>query len=326
MNMHRFSKFLLPIALLAVATMLAHPRVIAAPSGNLALSQAATVPFRFAVFGDTRFTNPADTKPANPAIRQAIVRAIANQHPVFISISGDIVYDGDNTDDWKVWDSETSAWRAEKIPVYPALGNHDLHGDEATALGNYFARFPELQQHRYYSVRIANCLMLLVDSALDENSGSQGDWLRQTLDNIPQGVKFVMFVMHHPPYTSSSSDGKSGGGHSVRAREQALGAMLEQRQQHTAARFVVFAGHIHNYERHEHGGVTYFVTGGGGAQPYLVTRDPQDPLFGSSVNYHYLLVDVTEEAMTVTMNRIELNHGQEAWSQPDKVTITARRR
>jgi hypothetical protein len=42
--------------------------------------------------------------------------------------------------------------------------------------------------------------------------------------------------------------------------------MLEVRQSYTRARFAVFTGHVHNYERHEHGGVTYFVTGGGGAQ------------------------------------------------------------
>ena len=28
------------------------------------------------------------------------------------------------------------------------------------------------------------------------------------------------------------------------------------------ARIVVFSGHVHNYERHEHGGVTYFVDRG----------------------------------------------------------------
>lgn len=37
--------------------------------------------------------------------------------------------------------------------------------------------------------------------------------------------------------------------------------MLEQRQRNTRARFVVFSGHVHNYERHEHGGVTDSVPG-----------------------------------------------------------------
>jgi len=38
--------------------------------------------------------------------------------------------------------------------------------------------------------------------------------------------------------------------------------MLEERQAHGRARFVVFSGHVHNYGRHEHGGAAYFVSGG----------------------------------------------------------------
>ncbi len=59
-----------------------------------------------------------------------------------------------------------------------------------------------------------------------------------------------------------------GGGHSARAREQALAKMLEERQLKTRPHFIVFSGHVHNYERYEHHGVTYIVTGGGGATPY----------------------------------------------------------
>jgi hypothetical protein len=99
--------------------------------------------------------------------------------------------------------------------------------------------------------------------------------------------------------------------------------MLEERQPHTRARFVVIAGHVHNYERHEHGGVTYFVTGGGGARPYLIPRQPGDPLFGKAVNYHYLLVEVDRGKMKITMNRLELANGKATWTTPDSVEIAA---
>ena len=69
------------------------------------------------------------------------MQAIAAADPAFISIGGDIAYNGDNTNDWRVWDSETEAWRQRHITVYPALGNHDLHGNPATALANYFNAF-----------------------------------------------------------------------------------------------------------------------------------------------------------------------------------------
>jgi hypothetical protein len=192
------------------------------------------------------------------------------------------------------------------------------------ALGNYFARFPEIHESRYYSVRAGNTLMLVLDSSLDEVSGQQGDWLRSELHHLPPEVDFVFFVFHHPPYTSSSAERVfEGGGHSARSTEQALAKLIEERQQHTRARFVFFNGHVHNYERHEHGGITYFVTGGGGAHPYLVPRHADDLYQDPGVNYHCLLVDVDHNRLTVTMHKVAINQGQEVWTQPDSVTITA---
>ncbi|MGB2678167.1 MAG: metallophosphoesterase [Candidatus Acidiferrum sp.] len=287
-----------------------------------ALDLKTSIPFHFVAFGDTRFHDPADTKPANPEIRHALVAAIAQENPVFISIGGDIVFDGDNAKDWHVWDAETSLWRERKIPVYPAIGNHDLHGDLNTALANYFQRFPELQNSRFYSARVANSLMLVLDSNLGELSGPQGAWLAAQLDHLPDDVDFVFFVFHHPPYTSSSDLKIYGGGHSARPTEQALAKMLEQRQQGTRARFIVFSGHVHNYERHEHRGVTYFVTGGGGARPYLIARAPGDLYKDMGVNYHYLLVEVDHTAAKITMHKVEIKDGSPVWSTPDGVTIS----
>jgi len=279
-------------------------------------------PFRFVACGDSRFHDPKDTEAANPPVRQALVQAIAQASPAFISFGGDIVYNGYDANDWKVWDSETAAWRANKIPVYPALGNHDLHGDEKVALANYFQRFPDLKNSRYYSVRASNALMLVLDSSLDETSGPQGQWLAQKLDYVPGDVDFVFIVLHHPPYTSSSDAKKFGGGHSARPQEQELAKTLEARQKDLRARIVVFSGHVHNYERHEHGGVTYFVTGGAGAHAYPIERAADDPFQSKEVNYHYLLVEVSRANLKITMNRLDLTSGTAVWTQPDSVTIS----
>ena len=305
------------LALFVVASLCASAT---AQNQPVELQQQVTVPFRFVAYGDTRFTDPKDTGASNPDVRRTLVRAIADAHPAFISIGGDISYKGYDGNDWKIWDAETTIWRDRKIQVYPALGNHDLAGDQKVALGNYFQRFPDLKISRYYSVRAANVLMLVLDSSLDETTGPQGDWLKQKLDSLPSDVDFVVLVMHHPPYTDSS-EMTFGGGHSARMPEQRLAGMLEARQKNMRARIVVFAGHVHNYERHEHGDVTYFVTGGGGAHPYPIKREASDPLKGKEINYHYLLCEVDRGTMSITMNRLEFSGGKEVWTQPDTTKI-----
>jgi Icc-related predicted phosphoesterase len=299
-----------------------HSQMQAPQAPPVALQLQVDTPFRFVAYGDARFHDPKDTEAANPPVRQALVQAIAEVKPAFISFGGDIVYNGDEVDDWKVWDSETTVWREKKIPVYPALGNHDLHGNEKIALANYFQRFPDLKNSRYYSVRAANTLMLVLDSSLDETSGPQGQWLTQALDTLPGDVDFVFIVLHHPPYTSSSDEKKLGGGHSSRSLEHALAAALEARQQHLRARIIVFSGHVHNYERHEHGGVNYFVLGGAGAHAYPIERAASDPFQSKEINYHYLLVEVDRRHLKATMNRLDLSSGKPVWTQPDSIEIT----
>jgi acid phosphatase type 7 len=287
------------------------------------LQIAVSNAFRFIAYGDTRFTDPTDTEASNPEARRALVRAIADEQPAFVSIGGDISYRGANPKDWTIWDSETAVWRQRKIPILPALGNHDLKGDETAALSNYFERFPEIEHNRYYSVRAGNTLMLVLDSALDETSGTQGSWLTAKLDSVPSDVDFVFIVLHHPPYTSSSDAKTYGGGHSARSPEHNLAHMLEQRQDHLRARIVVFSGHVHNYERHEHGGIPYFVTGGGGAHAYPIERNTGDPFQSREINYHYLLGQVDGHTLKITMRRLELKNQQASWTEPDSLTIVA---
>ncbi len=286
------------------------------------LQQDIQAPFRFVAYGDARFHNPQDTQAANAAVRTSLVQAISDANAAFICFSGDIVYNGYDKNDWDVWDRETSLWKQKNIPVYPALGNHEFHGDLKTAMGNYFDHFPALKNSRYYSVRAANTLLLVLDSSQEEVVGPQGEWLLKKLDHVPTDVDFVFVMLHHPPYTSSSESKLSTGGHEARAAEQALAKVFEEKQAHATFRIVVFSGHVHNYERHEHGGVTYFVSGGGGAHAYPIQRASNDLFQSHDVNYHYLLVDVAKQQVKITMNRVDISSGKAVWTQPDSVTLT----
>jgi acid phosphatase type 7 len=279
-------------------------------------------PFRFVAYGDTRFTDPANTRDTNPEVRQELVRVIASIRPAFIAFGGDIPFNGFSADDWKVYDRETSIWRERRITVFPALGNHELRGDTNVALANYFARFPNLHEHRYYAVRAANTLLLTLDSSLDETTGSQGAWLSDQFKHLPADVDFVFVSLHHPPITSAGDKTNGRGGSSARPAEQQLAAFLEQQQKNLRARIVVFASHVHNYERHERGGVTYFVTGGGGAHAYPIARAANDPYQSREINYHYILVEVERGKLKATMNRVEVKDGVAKWTQPDSVMVS----
>lgn len=321
MSSRRIALIVLVLVIAVGAIAFVFHRVRSDPDAAVDLHADVKGPFSFVAYGDARFHDPADTAAANAGVRAALVQAIADVNPAFICFSGDLVFNGSDENDWKIWDSETRPWQEKKIPVYPSLGNHEFRGSLQTAMGNYFHRFPELRGSHYYSVRAANTLLLALDSSQEQVRGPQGEWLGHQLDHVPSDVNFVFLMLHHPLYTSSSERGQYPGGHAARAWEQALAKLLEDRQAHAPYRIAVFSGHVHNYERHEHGGVTYFVSGGGGARPVIVERTASDLYQSKDVNFHYLFVQVNDQRATIIMNRVDLSSGKAVWTQPDKVTI-----
>jgi hypothetical protein len=279
--------------------------------------------FHFAVFGDLRTAPVSDTASTNPAVRKAIIDAITREQPVFVAVSGDLVLTGDNSDDWAQWDEETAQWTKANIPIFPAIGNHELHGDQKKGLANYFRRFPELKGNRYYSARVGNLLVLTLDTSQLELSGPQSVWMKALLDDLAPEIDFVLIQLHHPPYTKSQPGLLGLGGHAARPAEIALGEWLEQKQKALRARLLVVAGHVHNYERYEHNGVTYIVSGGGGASPYSIPRSPTDAYHDGGPTYHYCTVDVQGAKLTLQMHKLEIVKGTNLWRVADKVEIKA---
>jgi hypothetical protein len=278
-------------------------------------------PFTFVGFGDMRFTNPADVEHSNAAVRRAEVARIAQENPAFVLITGDLVLRGADPEDWKVFDSETAPLRETGVELFPALGNHDVVGPEAVALGNFFRRFPRLQDRRWYSVRAGNLLAFVLDSTSPDAPGSlQWDWLKQGLEALPADVDFVLLVLHHPPMTHST-DRVLGGGHSARASEQHLSSLLEPFQRRLRARIVVFAGHVHNYERYERAGVTYIVSGGGGATPYLIQRSAADIYRDPGPSYHICNFTVDRGELRFQMFKLTFDGAQPNWNVRDSFVL-----
>ena len=311
------------ILLIALAAALAVPQ--SQPPGSWQpdiVLPAPTHPFTFVGYGDMRFTNPGNTRDSNPRMRRAEVARIAQEKPAFVLISGDLVLRGENAQDWKVFDAETAPLRSERIELFPTLGNHDVLG-ERRALANYFRRFPRLGDRRWYSVRAGNTLVFVLDSTSDDGPGSeQWRWLEQGLDTLPADVDFVLVTLHHPPVTRST-DHISGGGHSARPQEQQLALLLEKYQQRLRARIIVLAGHVHNYERYERGGVTFIVSGGGGATPYTVERASDDFYRDLGPTYHICNFTVDRGELRFQMLKLTLAPNQPRWTVGDSFVLRA---
>jgi hypothetical protein len=94
--------------------------------------------------------------------------------------------------------------------------------------------------------------------------------------------------------------------HNVRPNEAVLADELSRLAAQSPARFVVSAGHIHNYERLEQAGVTYLVSGGGGARPADIDRTSDDLYQGGRFpNYHYVRFELRKHRLTAEMIRLE---------------------
>ena len=308
----RISAFLLALGLLAANASRAQaqdpPAAPSVPSlstpGPTFVVPASQIPPQWTVigYGDTRFTDPTNEKDTNPKVRRWLVNQIAAEHPDALLISGDLPLSGNVENDYAVFKTESEPWRAAKLRVYPALGNHEMRGGEAVGLRNWWAAFPELDKRRWYSVSFGNAYFLMIDSDAPLTAGSpQQQWIADQLKSLPKAVQFVFITMHHPVV----ADDAPGFDHNVRPNEAAFGEFLSATAKSVKARITVVCGHIHNYERFEKDGITYLVAGGGAAKPKPVARNPQDKYTGTeAINYHYLTFHFDGKVIHAQMHRV----------------------
>lgn len=262
-------------------------------------------PLTLIAYGDQRFTDPANVKATNPRVRLWLVQQIAAEHPAAVILNGDVPLSGDVANDYVVFRSETKPWRDAGLHVFPALGNHEFHGDPEKALGHWWNAFPEMRNRRWYSAQLGSRVYLLaLDSDASLLPGSdQAQWITQQIDDLPPSIDFVIVTMHHPPVADVQT--RIEVSHNPRPNEIALRDYLSKAAMTSHARFLVSAGHIHNYERNLYGDVVYLVSGGGGATPYYVERTPGD-LYKSILfpNYHYVKLTLDKDRLHGEMYRV----------------------
>ncbi len=252
-------------------------------------------PLHFIVYGDTRDGH---------AIHRKLVAMIVARKPDFVLQTGDLVHSGSAPDLWKIYDDITGAMR-RKIPVYPTRGNHDVGGP------GYEAHFtvPFSSGNKlYYSFDKAGChfTSLAVDEYTPFGPDSpQYHWLETDLAAAQKRSRHIFVYFHVPPY----SIGSHGSDLTVR---QALCPLFRK----YGVR-IVFNGHDHIYYRTRRDGITYVVTGGGGAPLYFA--DPNKGAIAGdkweSVNH---LVDCVVKGKEVTLTALRADG-----TTLDHFTVTA---
>jgi hypothetical protein len=316
------------LTVLAVLGCLVLPcRVARATAGEpprFEVPSPSGVPLVFVVYGDTRFTRREDV--VNVTARRALVEKIAREEPAAILIGGDLVYDGSDPSDYQTYRSETAEWSQAKIPVFPALGNHEFKGcaqDKSVCLENWWGTFGDLslRPHRWYSVAIgSNLLALVLDSDSPLKPGSeQRAWFEDQIAGAGEQVKFIVVVLHYPPVRDPFFPRALD--------EKEIARYFSRHARSLRPRVLVVGSHVHNYERYSRDGVTYIVSGGGGAKPVPAPR-----MFGelsqlrTGVNFHFLRLTLSDHRLTGVMVRYDAlkPEGAEAWTEPDRFEIRAR--
>lgn len=203
-------------------------------------------PFRFVVYGDTR---------SQPEAHAAVVKRILKFHPQLVVHTGDLVADGRSEEAW------ADFWRvidplASTMSFFPALGNHERNAQW------YFTFFGPL---RDYSFDYGSVHFTVLDTNRPPSEyASQDRWLKEDLARSSR-IPWHVVICHHTPVTCIAEERRRVAAERLLARlEPILKAGRVQ---------AVFSGHDHNYQRHEVNGITYVVTGGGGAPLYDVRPD-----------------------------------------------------
>lgn len=224
------------------------------------LPAASEDDFSFVLVGDTGMNSPGQYQVASALSHRNIYPSD------FCMILGDVTYPAGSAESYRYGLLE--AFRHYDRPVLAIPGNHDWY-DRLHAFRKFFIRgeIPGAlaRQYDWQSPRLPNwyfymdvgshlriiCLDTGLTGDLSQNRSQQLAWLDGLLET--SGSRKVVLMMHHPLYSLSG-----------RPHETALRKILLPRLRHANV-VAVFAGHDHNYQRHEIEGCQHIIQGAGGA-------------------------------------------------------------
>jgi 3',5'-cyclic AMP phosphodiesterase CpdA len=264
----------------------------------------------FIIIGDTQATSLWEFwRERNDKERKLIIDEITKREPAFVIHLGDLTTRGTSKKHWQQFDDLHKAFRQNKIPYSPILGNHDLYGQNEKALRYYFRRFPHLLERRWYSFTWKNIAFILVDSSFsdltEEGNEQQKKWYIGELERFEKDEKidYVIVCCHEPPFTNSRI---------VRPNKKVRVSFADPFIKFRKAS-VFFSCHSHSYERFQIEGKYFVVSGGGGGPRHKVINDSgktryPDLFPGVELRFfHFCEMELSENTATLKVLRLENN-------------------
>jgi 3',5'-cyclic AMP phosphodiesterase CpdA len=229
-----------------------------------------------------------------PGKEEALGKAIlaSDPQPDFILHTGDVVYPDGSRKYYREGFFRPFRKLIDHVPVFPTMGNHD-----AESPGGWLSAFTtpannDEASERYYSFDWGDlhCVALDVETTEFGPGTPQREFLEQDLAASDAKWKIVFF--HEPPF----SFGRHGSNLHVQTD---LVPVFER-----YGVDLVLSGHDHLYERlAPKNGVTYVVTGGGGAPLYDIKAGAA-VAFGRAVHH---FVRGRADAARLTLEAIDLD-------------------
>jgi predicted phosphodiesterase len=282
-------------------------------------------PVTFAVIGDfgVGILHENDDSGRQLQVARALERAVETHGVRLVLTVGDNVYlgpedgvagSGDEDDDWYASFYEPYRYVVNRVPFFPAIGNHDTSDSEQSddrdqLTDNFFLdhRFRrEVEEGRasldpglFYRFRVGGSLeFVAVDTSVaDELEGFEHyfqapeheRWLRDSLLAGEGGPAWLIPFSHHPPFCAGPRHGNT------EPMVEHLVPLFAQ-----AGVRLVLSGHEHNFQYSVVDGIHYVVSGAAGK---LRGEAPDD--FGGARTRawapepHFLLVHADEKRIVV---------------------------
>lgn len=236
----------------------------------------ASTHLRFAVIGDMGDGSPS---------QYAVARQMTAWAPEIVLTVGDNVYPAGSGPDWGTKFFAPYGALMSTAIFYPTLGNHDVRTANGAPELAAMVTPREPSGGRYYAFDDGPARFWALDSNQSLAPGSpQYTWLER--DAAASGARWKIAFFHHPPYSSGLHGQEAANRRWLPALFSRLGFQ------------VVFNGHDHHYERSTQiGGVTYIVTGGGGAMLYGTTQKPFTAF--KAVRHEFVGVSIYDDWMGI---------------------------